>query len=554
LLALLMCLSLFIVSCSGYDEVRLSIESPQPGQMIPAGAPVEVKIVGLDSSLNGLLVDGAPPLGFDRLSADTMTIYRDPINGLGFLSAARTGDPYIVVRSWLQGTFVESDAWYSENMILRLGHQALNLGESSLANLIKMSLLDVDLGEFIDPIRLDLGIASGQILIDQAYIRDMSLSISTNSTGVFIDLTLAPLELSYRVESRLVNSQGEGLFEHIHVTADSRLSPDGITLVNVELEAAQVRLTDDVLPSEIVNIVADVLKNQFDQAIKNAIEEVTYQVSSQFFRQLRPTLGIALTQPITNLSQLSSVQVNQGALEIGFSTKVFATAPQKNSQGGGALSVPLSMMRPINDESSFIFGAGLINQIAYAAWDAGNFTDLVYTRQRLESLGLGSLSSPYDQLDRAIIELLLPPIIEWRFDGAYLALGGVSANLKIDVVKDTRVTTAVRAPITMTFQEGQVRVISDPRRAMLIEDVMLDRLTTFADRAEVIKLIQTSVPAVINDILGSFPLVSISPLTLRALEGSPVIELSPQLRSLNTDQALWLMGVDLNAALVSGPQ
>ena len=320
--------------------------------------------------------------------------------------------------------------------------------------------------------------------------------------------------------------------------------------MSAELEATQVRLTDDVLPSEIVNIIAEGLKDQFDQSIKSAIEEVTYQVTSQFFSQLKPTLGIALAQPISNLSQLSSVQVNQGALEIGFSTKIFATAPQKMSQRGGALFVPLSITRPINDESSFIFGAGLINQIAYAAWDAGNFKDLVYTRQRLESLGLGSLRSPYDQLDRAIIELLLPPIIEWRLDGAYLALGGISANLMIDLVKDTRVTTAVRAPITMTFQEGQVRILSDPQRAMVIEEVMLDRLTTFADRAEVIKLIQTSMPAIINDILGDFPLVSISPLTLRALYGSPVIELSPQLRSLTTDQALWLMGVDLNASLV----
>ena len=60
--------------------------------------------------------------------------------------------------------------------------------------------------------------------------------------------------------------------------------------------------------------------------------------------------------------KFESFSVVESKLEIGFSTKAFATAPQKFLKEEGALC-PFILTRSTNDESSY-FGAG--HQIAYA--------------------------------------------------------------------------------------------------------------------------------------------------------------------------------------------
>ena len=186
---------------------------------------------------------------------------------------------------------------------------------------------------------------------------------------------------------------------------------------------------------------------------------------------------------------------------------------------------------------------GLVNQLAYAAWDAGNFSELSYSRMRLESLGLGHLESPYDNLKNVYIELLLPPVVEWRADGPYLALGGITAGLNIDRVDDTRAWTAARVPIIIALDEGRVSVLSDPRRSIITYPIMLDKLSVFAERKEVLKLMNIAIPAVINDVFSDIPLLSLSPLELSALVDSPTITVYPRPQSIEMRSDHWMMGL-----------
>ena len=63
---------------------------------------------------------------------------------------------------------------------------------------------------------------------------------------------------------------------------------------------------------------------------------------------------------------------------------------------------------------------------------------------------------------------------------------------------------------------------------------MLDRLNQIAERAEVLKLINTALPSVIDDVLSKFPLILIDPVELQALSNGPVLRLFPQVEQLIT--------------------
>ena len=184
----------------------------------------------------------------------------------------------------------------------------------------------------------------------------------------------------------------------------------------------------------------------------------------------------------------------------------------------------------------------------YAAWEAGNFSNLSYTKSELESLGLAELSFPYSNLNKATIDLLLPPTLEWSSEGPVLVLGGVTVGMKVNYSKDTRAWTVARVPIKLTFEQGSLRVSSDSWRTIKTEAIMLDRLNQIAERAEVLKLITIALPSVIDDILSKFPLILIDPIELRALSNGPVLRLFPQVEQLSTQSNHWELGLKLNVS------
>ena len=79
---------------------------------------------------------------------------------------------------------------------------------------------------------------------------------------------------------------------------------------------------------------------------------------------------------------------------------------------------------------------------------------------------MGELSFPYSNLNKATIDLLLPPTLEWSLEGPVLVLGGVTAAMKVDYSKDTRAWTTVRVPIKLTFEQGSLKVSSDSWRTI----------------------------------------------------------------------------------------
>ncbi len=532
-------------ACDPYEEVQFEIESPELGQFFPPNIPVEVKITGKQEQLNTVLIDDIVTEGVRRNNGNTLLVYKEPADGLGFVSVAQPNDPYLAVRSWLQGQFIPAQEWYPNSMVLKLGQQALNEGEGSLAHILKTSLINVDLSAFVDPISLDLGITQAQILIGSAMIRDMTLVLNVSEGIVTIKVILSPLDIMYHIESDLIRSQGTGSYQQISFDAEASLAVSGVTLVNSRMTSDRLQLNDEQIPSSIISAITDILKDRFEDAITKAIEKVTYQITGQIFSQLRPTLGIPFLNPINQQSRISSIEAEQDAISIRFETLISADTSKRSSYYSGALLSPDLITDMDHSGMGIILGSGLINQLVYAAWDAGNFDQQSYSKSQLESLGLGELSFPYSNLSHATINLLLPPILEWTADGPDLLVGGIDIDMEIDYSKDTKAWTAARVPIELFLEEGSLQVRIDWARSIDVKPIMLDRLNQIADRAEVLKLINIALPAVVNDILSQFPLISVVPFELQGLSNGPRLNIKPLLRFLDTHETHWSLQIRL---------
>ena len=126
--------------CSLYDETELQIIRPKVGEHLPANVPVQLIVSSSSDRLDSLRIRGVELIGERSQEAGRMTQSLSAIDGLGFVSVGHPGDPYVVTRSWLQGDFIPSDAWYPETIKVRLGSQILNGDSNSISKLIEYTL------------------------------------------------------------------------------------------------------------------------------------------------------------------------------------------------------------------------------------------------------------------------------------------------------------------------------------------------------------------------------------------------------------------------------
>jgi hypothetical protein len=533
-----------VLSCDPYERPQLAVTTPERGALIPAEEYVEVLITGPSDQLGQVVIDEGLGVGYREDRAGEIALIKPPAQGLGFMSAELPGDPYLVNRSWLQGTFVPSTSWYPSTLTLRVTGPELNDGRSSIAGLIRGTLLNTELASFVDPIEVDLELDRAQIVIESAVIEEMSLSLMVVNDQLTVSLALTPLRLSYRIEG-LINSTGQGHYERVSMNAETSVETSGVTLLNPEVELSPLVVQDDQIPGFLLNPILDALRAEFQATITDAILEVTREVTSQLFAQLRPTLGLALSRPITQETELIAVAPINGGLELSYQTKVGAVQPIVSQQGGGALLAPPPLEAVTGTGASVHIGRPLLNQFAFAAWDAGNFLDLTYTLAELQALGLGALAFPYSNLERAQVDLLLPPIAGWDEGGAYLELGEVQIDLKIGLSKNTKAWTAARVPIRLELSGGGVRVVVDERRQLMTRPIMLNQLSVLAERDEVLKLIHAALPGVVSDVFGLLPIISIPSLQLQGLPNASAFTISPRVIGVSEEVNQWRVDLRL---------
>ena len=95
------------LSCSSYESVQLSIQDPKPGSMFDAMTPIHVRVASGEENLEQILINDQSIAGVHNQQHGFISYQLPAVEGLGFVKAELKDDPYFVVRSWLQGVFMQ---------------------------------------------------------------------------------------------------------------------------------------------------------------------------------------------------------------------------------------------------------------------------------------------------------------------------------------------------------------------------------------------------------------------------------------------------------------
>jgi hypothetical protein len=202
---------------------------------------------------------------------------------------------------------------------------------------------------------------------------------------------------------------------------------------------------------------------------------------------------------------------------------------------------------PDGEKATAIVGRPIMNLLAHAAWSAGNFDKIKFTKKELYELGLPSLGFPYSRLRSVTLSMLLPPVFEWSEEGARVDVGDLEMKIDIDDAANVRGSTALRIPVDICHGGSDLRLCSDGTREIDVLDVEFNKLHDFASRETVVTLMRAAARGVVKHVLQRLPAVELRAFTFRDFEGAAVARLEPTVTRIQTVADGWLLEVTLLA-------
>jgi hypothetical protein len=292
--------------------------------------------------------------------------------------------------------------------------------------------------------------------------------------------------------------------------------------------------------------MADLFEKEINEAVKDAAVSAARSIVSKLLHEVRPTVGINFAKPITQRSELEAVGMDASSITLSYKTEVKAATPRVAAEQQAVLA--RTMAGPGAAASTGMAahaGSALLNQYAFAAWDAGNLSGIELTRSELEALGMKKLEFPYSKLDHVSISLLLPPVLGWDSDGPTLQVGGVQAEIAVDDAEDPTAWTAASVPVELVKVGADLRVQPDGRRAPTVQKVGFNKMNSMADHSEVHSILNTAVPGVIEKVFGSLPNVVLPEVPITHLDGSAGPVLVPAVSAVEIERDHWLLELTL---------
>ncbi|MBN2723204.1 MAG: hypothetical protein JXR95_03940 [Deltaproteobacteria bacterium] len=533
-------LSVFtLVMSLGCEEINtVNINTPAPGSVFQSGETVTVDVSGGSSFL---WIEG----NVFRKKHVQLTV--PPVDGLGFIRAKVLTSTLLTVRSYLQGNFRKIEDYNSSTVQTRLGPGIMDGEGTTFASLCSEMMAGEELVEYMEnPIVVETEIAYIPVTININATSVLANSIDVSiwfENGILKFYSyLQNVVIVYTSEVSGVESSGTAQYEWMEVSGDVVLTTNDSDLINMTATASDPVITDDGgIPQQAFNLVIDKL----DTAVCDAIATTTRNSSRVVFNTLMTTLVpqvvLEFENPISQDTKVEKLDVSGENVSLSYKTLVEAQSP-KVARGQGVLE------RIHTDESSeevmsITFGSSLVNQIAYAVWDAGNTNNIIYTKNQLFELGMSDMGGYYDRLETSEINLLLPPILEWDTQGPYLVMGGIQIIMSMDGANDTTAHTAGRVPVKFSMEDNALVLIRDEAREVEFFDVGFDRMSTLVDPDKVVKLLKTAVPGVVSDLFSTFPIIKMTSSNLAMLNGEPGPEVLTILESITVEENFWRMNL-----------
>ncbi len=474
-------------------------------------------------------------------------------DGLGFVTAEIPGDELIAVRSWHQGTLRDPAGWHRDNLTITLGQRALSTGAVSVASVIAELLQGEELAPFIkNPLTVNIVLVPATINVKSVRAPKVVVAIKHDAKGLHFLALLSNVKVQYTASAVAVfSSSGIATYKEIQVTGDVSLAPGKVVLSRVSTKASAPTIQDTGgLPVGGVQALTGLFNVDVTKAIADAAARAAQSVFLHLLREIRPTVGLAFSRPITQDTALDKVALKAPTIELLYKLRIRAAKPSVARADQKVLHRSFSPSAPpASGGVGAHCGGGMVNQFGFAVWDAGNLQQIAFTRSQLEQAGMESLSFPYSQLNRATIGLLLPPLLEWGADGPRLDIGGVQADIEISGAEDVKAWTAASVPVKLVKVAGKkasgLRLQQDKTRKVTMRKVGFDRMSDLADQQEVLRILQTAVPGVVNTVFGGLPTVEIPTLQMKRLDGKPGPILAPALRTVRVKKDHWQLELEL---------
>ncbi len=517
----------------------IGVITPSGGAMLPAGEDVTVMV---QAHRGAVEVDGAP---VDAIGGGLHSLTIPAVEGLGVLEATVAGTEARSMRSWHQGSFGEPGAAQAEALQVGLGPDALCGGEPSLCWLVENLMSGAELVDYVDN---PLDVSGLDVTVESAVAQSVSVTLEA-SAELPVLITMGDLSVDYVADYLIYESAGTASFASVAI--HGALSFEGAEgrLAVSDVEASDAVVEDDgVLPSSILDLLVAALQSELEEAMADAAVGATEQIVAELVAQAGPLPAVEFEQPLTAAATASAITASSDGLALAYDASILAVSPALAGDGQGLMLGSEAGVVSSGAPLTVAVGAPLVNALAYAAWDAGNFEGLAFTRDELEAAGMPALEFPYDQLQQAEISLLLPPLLAWRDDGPWLDLGGVSADLSVRASRDAALRTAVHLPVILERGDAGLHIVLDPAREVELEPIGFIALNELADPEQAATLVEAAAPAVLAQVFGDLPAVTLPELAFTALDGGEGPVLSLELQELSVGAARWELALGWSAA------
>jgi hypothetical protein len=527
----------FVIGCT--DEVRVFISDPPRGSQIASEDPI---VFAVDAQADEVLITNE---GSSISLAVPGLLLLPAVRGMGFASAGIAGDPLIAVRAWQQGTFHPAHAALPDSVSIQLGNDILTGGPGSASSIVEAMLRGQNLKPFIThnrTVELDFLVGDVEVVIVPKVVvsKDITIKLVADDSRLTLTADLRDIDIEYQAEGGPFTAPGTAVIDHMRLTSEVSLQGAAAFLVEPHLTITEPRITDGGrLPSQAAQLLVPMFRREISIAFRSAAALATNAALRQLLEGLRPQLAINFDKPILQETDLGVVAVEGRSIRLRYNTRAVPVDALLTAERGflrGAYGHP-----PDGKSATALVGPPILNLLAHAAWSAGNFEKVKFSRTELHELGLPSLGFPYNQLRSITLSMLLPPVFEWSENRARVDVGELEVEFDIRHADDVRGYTALRIPVDMCQHGRDLRLCSDGTREIEVLEVEFNKLHDFASRKKIVSLMQSAARGVVKHMLQTLPGVKLPALTFRDFDGKAVVTLEPTVTAVHTVADGWLL-------------
>jgi hypothetical protein len=245
-------------------------------------------------------------------------------------------------------------------------------------------------------------------------------------------------------------------------------------------------------------LVGSFLEDQLPYPLANAAEASAAHVLKHLVQSLDPQLEVQFDQPIQKELFLEGIRAEDNTLVLEYSALISALESRVSSEGQGVLK--RSMATP--DGSGICLGQPAINALGFAAWDAGNFKDIVFDNEQLVAFGMPD-QVPWSNIRKTTVETTLPPLLEFREGSAWLDIGGIRAVVETESWGDAILYAAGQVPVKPGVNEnGEITLMLNPSedgsRDIILLGVGFEEAHGLLDRGDALEIIEAILPGIMS--------------------------------------------------------